>query len=125
MFNRAPTRTRGVPGTPRALLRPLVVVLALLQLVAPVSAAVADPPPAPVTHADHLGEPDERGCEPFHDDAFCVTCRVLFSQPLGSRSAPAIGSPLHDGGARVCDGASAIPEGPTDTPLHARAPPLV
>lgn len=125
MFNRAPTRILGVAVTPRALLRPLIIVLALLQMAAPLTAAMADPAPAPVSHTDHLGSRDDRGCETFHDDAFCLSCRVLFSPPLDSRSDATPGSPLHDAEATLPDLAGGIPNPPASAPLRARAPPHV
>lgn len=125
MFNRVFTRFSGVPATPRVALRPLVIVLALLQLVAPVSAAIADPAPPPVSHADHLGSPDDPGCEPFHDDTFCLSCRVLFSQPLDSRPTPTPRPLRADADATLRDLAGALPDAPASPPLRARAPPLV
>ncbi len=106
--------------------RPLhlvVGVLLALQLAGPVVVALWDPAPTPVAHTDHIGPDGERSCEPFHDEALCLTCRVLSLQPLHPQVAPSL-TPLTVGDVAVLpDRALALLATPHTAPLGARAPP--
>ncbi|MEJ2501886.1 MAG: hypothetical protein P8177_01000 [Gemmatimonadota bacterium] len=84
----------GTPDPrPRAARRPLPPPLRLLAIflmvaqLVPAAVAHADPVPGPPTHTDHLGGPDDRGCQPFHDAIHCLVCRLMSTQPLGSDGA--------------------------------------
>lgn len=106
-------------------LRTLVLLLALLQLAAPTGYALAEPAPPPTSHQEHLGTRDDDGCRPFHDEAFCGSCRVLSNHPLQSDAGPRLApQPVRAlTGLRSSD--TGAPAGPPLEQLHARAPPRI
>ncbi len=96
----------------------------VVQAAVPVGAALADAPPAPVVHADHVSSEGEAGCQLFHDELECMLCRVLSAHPLAGQAAPV---PSAEGLEILVE---AVPAGTlpvqsaTPSTLHARAPPI-
>jgi hypothetical protein len=90
----------------------------------PMAAALAEAPPAPASHHDHVSAEGEAGCQLFHDELECMLCRVLSAHPLAGQAAPALSA---EGLEILLD---AVPAGTlpvqsaTPSTLHARAPPL-
>lgn len=123
MLNLAGTRIRGVRRTPSSTLCLTVALLVILQLAVPVGVAFADPAPAPVSHLDHVGSQEDPGCPPAHDDAFCLSCRVLSPVPLGSRALPSLAVLPVDRSALLRSETTRLPDDATVATLRARAPP--
>lgn len=98
-----------------------MVLLAALQVVAPVAALAADDAP-PASHVDHVGAPDD-GCHTFHDELFCLSCRVLTAAPADSRPAPAVLPRPVQPFADSADGTARYPAYDPAAPCLARAPP--
>ena len=103
----------------------LVPVLVLVvQAALPAAVALADAPPAPVVHTEHVSSGGEAGCQLFHDELECMLCRVLSAHPLGGQAAPAPSAT----GLQILLGA--VPAGTlpvqsaTPSTAEARAPPI-
>lgn len=106
-------------------LRVLAALLAVVLMAGPAAATFADPAPKPFTHVDHLESPESEGCLPFHDDAFCLSCRLLSSHPLRSHVDPVIPTLLTESTATLRGLASSLPDDHVPSPLRARAPPRI
>lgn len=108
---------------PPASLRLLIALLVMLQLAGPTGYAMADPAPTAVSHQEHVGAQDDFGCQPFHDDAFCGSCRTLSTEPVRSGSGARFPLLLVDSAGALRALATDLPDEPSPAPLHARAPP--
>lgn len=117
------TRIGGTAKRPPASLRLLIALLVMLQLAGPTGYALTDPAPTAVSHQMHVGAQDDSGCQPFHDDAFCGSCRVLSAEPLRSGSEPRLPLLTSDSATALRALAADLPDAPSLAPLHARAPP--
>lgn len=120
-YERGPSET-APPSHP---LRLLVALLVALQMGGPVTAAFADAPPAPSAHTDHFGHAGDAGCNPFHDHAACLACRVLSTQPLGAAPVPMAPAPRIVRSAPSLDRVHRLPQRAAVAALQARAPPSI
>lgn len=100
-------------------------ILVTLQLGGPISAAFYDTPPAPVSHADHVAPQETGGCEPFHDETLCLSCRVLSLHPPHPNAAATAPPAMVTAAANAIDLGGAVRGMLVATPLHARAPPRI
>lgn len=117
-------RTRfRVPDAPPITLRVLAALLVILVIGSPAAGALADPAPKLVTHTDHLGSAESGGCLPLHDDAFCLSCRVASTHPVGSTPVPALPVPGMDSAPLPRALATSLPDAHGDAPPRTRAPP--
>lgn len=103
--------------------RLVVALLVTLQLAGPVAGVLAEPAPAGAAHHDHVGGPESPGCQSFHDELLCLSCRVIMVRPV--RDAVALPSAA-TGEVVVGQEAEARLAGEVDPSPHgARAPPRV
>jgi hypothetical protein len=107
----------------RGPLRYLVFLLVAAQIGVVPAVALADSPPTPVHHADHVGSDGDTGCQPFHDELTCLACRVLSTEPVGSAPVPSLPPLSVERGGTVVDAVHAIPGSTHLSGLCARAPP--
>ncbi len=113
----------GRPTTLRGPLRLLALLLVAGQIGVVPAVALADSPPTPTYHADHVGNKGDAGCEPFHDELTCLACRVLSNQPLGSAPAPALPVLAVERDGVGVETVHEVPGGAHLTILRVRAPP--
>lgn len=125
VLNPRGTRTPGARDDRSPALHLLVALLVALQLAGPVSIAFGEASPAPVSHLDHMGSQGDSGCTPFHDDALCLSCRLLALQLPHTQTAPSLGLRGVAALALRQDRTSRLPGVLASAPLHARAPPRI